>query len=105
VSVSVVRRMWGREEMEWKDRSWRLMENRKQLELDDWTFGVMSLSLLPAVTKGGKYSVRGMVEGVAIGSALGMIGGVGLGSLLGLAGYMVWRYGIKRGKSEERKSV
>ncbi|KAF5023138.1 hypothetical protein F66182_4794, partial [Fusarium sp. NRRL 66182] len=30
-------RMRGREEIEWRDRSWRLLENQGQLETDDWT--------------------------------------------------------------------
>jgi hypothetical protein len=29
--------MRGREEIEWKDRSWRLLENPGQVETDDWT--------------------------------------------------------------------
>lgn len=32
--LALVGRMQGREEIEWKDRSWRLLENRGQLEVD-----------------------------------------------------------------------
>ena len=29
-------RMYGREDIEWKDRSWRLLENKGQVEVDNW---------------------------------------------------------------------
>ncbi|KAK1718440.1 heterokaryon incompatibility protein-domain-containing protein [Colletotrichum lupini] len=37
--VATVARMYGREDIEWRDRAWRLMESRSQLEVDDWTYG------------------------------------------------------------------
>jgi hypothetical protein len=40
VSVGLVGRMWGREDIEWKDRSWRLMENKGQLETE---YDILSL--------------------------------------------------------------
>ncbi|KAF2963862.1 hypothetical protein GQX73_g9711 [Xylaria multiplex] len=48
VSVGLIGQMWGREEIEWKDRSWRLMENEGQLETDDWTYGGMVAGLAAA---------------------------------------------------------
>jgi len=33
MAFAVPGRMFGREEIEWKDRSWRLMENKGQLEV------------------------------------------------------------------------
>ncbi len=39
LAVGLVGRMWGRTEIEWQDRSWRLLENRGQVETDDWTLG------------------------------------------------------------------
>ncbi|CAH0029296.1 unnamed protein product [Clonostachys rhizophaga] len=65
--------MYGREEIEWRDRSWRLLENEGQLETDDWTYaGMVAGPAVLAATKGG---------------ALG-----------GMLGYMTWRYGINGGK-------
>ena len=71
-------RMWGREEIEWKDRAWRLQENRGQLE-------------------GDKYSTTGTVAGLAVAASSNSIrksglrpvlGGAGVGSLIGVIGYM-----------------
>jgi len=84
-------RMFGREEIEWKDRAWRLMENKGQLECDDWTYSAMALSAAAAV---GSKNIRGR-------GLIGQIGAVGVGSVLGMVGYMGWRHGIKRGKFDE----
>ncbi|KAH7264228.1 hypothetical protein FSOLCH5_010251 [Fusarium solani] len=84
-------RMHGREEIEWQDRSWRLMENKGQLETDDWT-----------------------VVGAGVGAALGAraaeglgwrgaVGGLGLGTVGGMLGYMAWRYGVNGGKFPKDK--
>lgn len=83
-------RMRGREEIEWQDRSWRLLENKGQLETDDWSFA-------------------GMAAGAAAGAAVGglgwrgAVGGMGLGNVGGMLGYLGWRYGVKGGKSPEVK--
>lgn len=87
VSVGLVGRMWGREDIEWRDRSWRLMENEGQVECDDFTYAGMLAALGTAATK----SVRGT-------GLLGLVGAVGLGSTAGMLGYMGWRYGMHRGK-------
>ncbi|KAK4694664.1 hypothetical protein P7C71_g2951, partial [Lecanoromycetidae sp. Uapishka_2] len=36
LAIGLVARMWGREEIEWRDRSWRLLENKGQVEVDTW---------------------------------------------------------------------
>lgn len=87
---ATIGQMWGREEIEWQDRSWRLLENKGQMEVDDW-------------------SLIGTVAGVAAGlrapsgqlSAMRVAGGAGVGSMAGVAGYMVYRHGIHRGKWPE----
>jgi len=86
LTLGLVGRMWGREEIEWRDRSWRLLENKGQMEVDTW-------------------SAIGTVAGGILGSGgwRGRLGGAGLGSLAGVAGYMGWRYGVKKGKWEEEK--
>ncbi|KAH8733634.1 hypothetical protein BGZ61DRAFT_444991 [Ilyonectria robusta] len=83
-------RMQGREEIEWQDRSWRLLENKGQVETDDW-------------------SVAGMAAGAAVGAAAGglgwrgAVGGMGLGSVGGMLGYLGWRYGVNGGEFPEVK--
>ncbi|KAF4977935.1 hypothetical protein FZEAL_5606, partial [Fusarium zealandicum] len=57
-TLMTVGRMWGREEIEWQDRSWRLLENQGQVETDDWT----------AVGAG---------VGAAMGARLGSVAGLG----------------------------
>ncbi|RYP79824.1 hypothetical protein DL769_002769 [Monosporascus sp. CRB-8-3] len=92
VSAGLVGRMWGREDIEWRDRAWRLLENRGQLETDDWT-------------------CAGMVAGLAASAAargpplgwVGVLGSVGTGSFLGMLGYMGWRYGVHRGRFPDVK--
>ena len=85
----LVARMWGREEIEWKDRSWRLLENKGQMEVDDW-------SLVGAVAGAVVVTVR-KENGTPLGWRR-VMGGSGIGSLVGVVGYMGWRYGIKGGK-------
>jgi hypothetical protein len=87
--IGIPGRMWGREEIEWKDRSWRLLENKGQVEVDDWTYVGMVLGGLGVKAGGKTLGWRGAV------------GSVGLGSVAGVMGYMGWRYGIKGGKFEE----
>ena len=82
-------RMRGKEEIEWQDRSWRLLENKGQVEVDDWTYGGMAAGLVTSVAKGRSLGWRGV------------IGSVGAGSLVGMMGYMGWRRGVKGGKWDE----
>ncbi|KAI1820603.1 hypothetical protein F4861DRAFT_51441 [Xylaria intraflava] len=85
-SVGLVGRMWGREEIEWKDRSWRLMESKGQLETDDWTYGGMAVGLTATAL------LRRPVGWVAA------VGSVGTGSVIGTLGYCGWRYGLHGGQ-------
>jgi len=90
MAVAVPGRMWGREEIEWQDRSWRLLENRGQVECD--VFSAVGAVIGAGVVVGR----RGMVGGWRL-----MMGGAALGGSLGVLGYMGWRYGVKRGEWEE----
>ena len=83
-------RMWGREDIEWRDRAWRLLENKGQVEVDNW--GVVGA----AVGGVGVWARKG------VGTSWRMrVGGVGMGSTVGVVGYMIWRHGVKGGKWEE----
>ncbi|KAI8659620.1 hypothetical protein LRP88_06189 [Fusarium phalaenopsidis] len=84
-------RMHGREEIEWQDRSWRLLENKGQLETDDWT-----------VVGAGVGAVLGTQAAKGLGWR-GAVGGLGLGTVGGMLGYMGWRYGVNGGKFPKGK--
>ncbi|CAD6575051.1 MAG: hypothetical protein ASARMPRED_007038 [Alectoria sarmentosa] len=92
VAVLLPVRMWGMEDIEWKDRAWRLLENKGQVEVDSWGFVGAALGGLGVLAK------RGGARGVPWRMAAG---GVGVGSTAGVLGYMIWRHGIKGGKWEE----
>jgi hypothetical protein len=91
MAVATPMRIWGREEIEWQDRSWRLLENKGQVECDDYTYPGMAVGLALAAA-----SQRGRALGWR-----GAAAGAGLGSVVGMMGYMGWRYGIKGGRFEE----
>ena len=96
LSVGLAARMWGREDIEWRDRSWRLLENQGQLETDDWTYGGMALGLL------GTAAAAAQKGSLAALGWRGVVGGVGVGSVAGTVGYMAWRYGVHGGKFPEK---
>lgn len=85
-------RMYGREKIEWQDRSWRLLENRGQVETDDWVYAGMGVGTVAALALRPGAGWRGVV------------GAAGLGSVGGMAGFMVWRYGINGGKFPVEKT-
>ena len=93
-------RMSGREEVEWQDRSWRLLANRGQVETDDWTVAGMAAG--PLV-----WAAAGLGKGLAGRSYLmGVLGASSLGGIGGTVAYLVWRHGIKGGKfPDEGKRV
>lgn len=93
MAAAVPLRMMGREEIEWADRSWRLLENRGQVECDDWTYALMAAGLLSSLS--GSSSSLGW-KGVA--------GRTGAGSVAGMLGYMGWRYGVRGGKYQDAES-
>jgi hypothetical protein len=82
MAIAVPGRMWGKEDIEWKDRSWRLLENKGQLEMDDWTYPAIAISAATAVVM--KQAPR-----MALGT-------VGLGSVMGMLGSIAWRQAVKR---------
>lgn len=89
LAVGLVARMWGREKVEWQDRSWRLLANEGQVECDDWSIGGSVVGGLGVLARDG---LRG--------GAVRVLGGFSLGNLAGVAGYMAWRYGMHGGKRE-----
>ncbi|SPO05002.1 uncharacterized protein DNG_07687 [Cephalotrichum gorgonifer] len=78
VTLGTVARMWGRQDIEWQDRSWRLMANSGQLSVDDWTYPSMIAAVLAA-------GASGRLVGAG---PRGVIGVAGLGSVAGTVGYL-----------------
>ncbi len=97
MAAGLLVRMWGREEIEWKDRAWRLLENRGQVEVDNWGVGGMVVGgLVGALARRRRGGVKGWEWSWRMG-----VGAVGMGGSVGVLGYMIWRHGVKGGKWEE----
>ncbi|KAK2759606.1 hypothetical protein CKAH01_05393 [Colletotrichum kahawae] len=94
MGLALAGRMQGREDIEWRDRAWRLLENPGQLETDDWTY----VGAAAGVAALGAWRLAG-AKGV--GGLRAAAGAAGLGSVAGTVGYMVWRYGMHAGKFPE----
>lgn len=83
--MGLVARMWGREEIEWKDRSWRIRYNTGQVAIDNWAEPGAALGVLVVAS-------RGLVgSGLGAGGLRGVVGGAGVGSLVGIVGCMAAR--------------
>ncbi|CEO59950.1 hypothetical protein PMG11_04598 [Penicillium brasilianum] len=78
--VGLVARMWGRDEIEWKDRSWRLRYNTGQVAVDNWGEPGAALGAVVVAARGW--------AGPAPGSWRAVLGGAGVGSLVGIVGCM-----------------
>ncbi|MCJ1356567.1 MAG: hypothetical protein MMC33_006562 [Icmadophila ericetorum] len=96
--IAVPLRMRGREEIEWQDRSWRLLENKHQVEVDDFS--------LLGMAGGAAAAALARPMGSLLSGTLGslrwqrVVGGAGVGSMVGVGAYMGWRYGIQKGRYE-----
>jgi len=90
-------RMQGREDIEWSDRSWRLLTNKSQVEVDNWILGGTAMEATAAflASRSGR-----LPTGIENRMATALVGGAGLGITAGTAGYMLWRYGVKGGELE-----
>jgi hypothetical protein len=73
LAVGVTARMWGREEIEWKDRAWRLCENEGQKNTDDGSLVGIAVAL----------AAGGMAKGARVVGWRGLVGGAAVGSLVG----------------------
>lgn len=86
-TVGLGLRMWGRERIEWQDRSWRLLHNEGQVLCDDFS--------VTGTVVGGLATFARERGAATVGKAMRVVGGMGAGNLVGVMAYMVWRYGIK----------
>lgn len=90
LGLALIGRMRGREDIEWRDRAWRLLENWGQVEVDGWSVGGM-------VGGGVAAGVWGRGRGLGV---RGMVGSVGMGGTVGVVGYLGWRYRVRGGRWE-----
>ncbi|KAB5531323.1 hypothetical protein GE09DRAFT_1251929 [Coniochaeta sp. 2T2.1] len=112
LTLALLGRMRGRDEIEWRDRSWRLLWNRGQREVDDFWLGglVFGGGVVAAAGRGGEVGGEGggkgvwavVKRGVRGTGWRGVVGGMGLGALGGMLGQSGWRYGVRGGFGEER---
>lgn len=77
-------RMRGRSEIEWQDRSWRLLENKGEVDTDWETVGATGMGALAGVV-----AARSGIVHLSVSRA--MIGGAGLGLGSGVL-FMVGTY-------------
>ena len=89
ITVGLPLRMRGREEIEWQDRSWRLLENKHQVEVDDFS--------LPGVVWGAAAASLIKPRGLPL-TWHRVVGGAAVGSMAEVVMYMAWRYGIHNGR-------
>ncbi|MCJ1407343.1 hypothetical protein MMC19_001414 [Ptychographa xylographoides] len=82
-------RMYGKETIEWQDRSWRLLEHRGQMEVDAFSVAGMAGGVVGLVAVGVATGRSGVDKGMV--GWRGRVGAVGVGSLVGLVGYFGWR--------------
>ena len=82
-------RMRGKEEIEWKDRAWRLLENRGQVEVEGWSAVGAVLGAVVAARRGVGKGTGGLVR---------MVGAAAVGDFAGVMGYLGWRYGLGGGR-------
>ncbi|KAK3719316.1 hypothetical protein LTR37_004535 [Vermiconidia calcicola] len=88
--------MAGKTEIEWKDRSWRLLENEGQKEVDDWSNAGFVAGVLAIVRSD---ALRQLKKGRWV----KLVGGAAMGNLLGVTGYMIWRYGFHGGRRAQEE--
>lgn len=89
--------MLGKEEIEWKDRAWRLCENQGQLGLDDSTYPWMGVGAASVAAMGWSKTGQSLL---ASSGWRGRVGLVGIGGLLGLGDYAV--RGALTGKTKDK---
>ncbi|KAH7116880.1 hypothetical protein B0J11DRAFT_443168 [Dendryphion nanum] len=77
-------RMRGRDEIEWQDRAWRLLENGGEKETDWWVLG--------GAATGAVVGLAGVMRGkIPVGVGKSILGGAGVGMGVGVP-YMVSTY-------------
>ncbi|KAI9739229.1 MAG: hypothetical protein M1834_007442 [Cirrosporium novae-zelandiae] len=84
IILALIGWMYGRETIEWKDRSWRLLANAGQMRVDDWSLGGMATAVTATAAISGKNDVKklGWKGGIGV-LGLGTVGGLVLMEVFG----------------------
>jgi hypothetical protein len=93
VAVMLPMMMRGKEEIEWQDRAWRLLANRGQVEVDEWSLCGVGAGVVGVMwARSREFDLQGWR------SAGRVVGRAGLGSLAGIGGLFLWRTVVPRGE-------
>jgi hypothetical protein len=87
-AVATWGRMRGREDIEWQDRSWRVLENSDEVTTDWVTIGGASAGAITSLVA----ARRGAIP---TGFGTAALGGVGIGSTVGIP-YMIATFAMGR---------
>jgi hypothetical protein len=101
-AIALEHRMWGKEHSEWQERSWKLLDNRGQMEVDTW---ILEGEVLGGV--GAFIAARSgwLHPALTRKTMTTVVGGMGFGATVGTVSYMGWRHGIRGGKFPPRKNT
>lgn len=86
--------MIGQDEYGWQNRSWRIQENKSQVEADKWIFSGIGLGAIAAVFAA-RQGLLPQLVGRPVTRAIGSMGGA---AGLGMVGQALWRNGVMGGK-------
>ena len=75
--------MYGREDIEWQDRAWRLLENKGQVEADNWILSGAAIGAVTVGVAGRSGKLPAELNGKIVSAVLG---GAGLGLSAGTVG-------------------
>ena len=101
LTVGLTALMWNAQEIEYQDRSWRLLENEGQVECDKWSVAgsVLGLTGMGYLASRGRLSPTALTAGRAS-PWVSALGSAGLGNLAGVLGYLIWRKAIMGDKKK-----
>ena len=92
--VALPAQMHGRADIEWKDRSYRLLHNRYQEQTDDWTMAGTTLGLAAGLAQGAMKDPKAWRL---------IAGSSAVGSLAGLTAMMLYRLAVQKESVETAK--
>ena len=98
LGLALMGKMRNAEEIEWKDRTWRLLENEGQVECDKWAVAgsMLGVGALGYAAVKGHFPIAALQNKAT--PWLRIVGSAGLGNAAGVIGYLVWRKAVRGNK-------